>query len=299
MAYDALLSSKLSKLRFGDNSNDQNVGRDRDAIAQVLRRVKVSDSTASHLLASYLNDIWLCEFPPPKSFDTIGIVDRLLKPGEKILPFLSDVKNPEVLEQTLVNLHAATTNLFGKDFRTPISPPLTIEFVQDLHRIIGRDVIRDCGTFRTKFVHAYGSSVAYALPKTIDCRLKSLIAFVNQRQKEFLSLPLEQRTVQLILLGSLFFSEFLLIHPFIDGNGRTARLLLNFILKDITVVPFSLYLTDRSEYVNVLEARSLNQQVPRHALARYVLWCMGKTCSDIAFLEAEVCSCFPVHLDCF
>ena len=217
--------------------------------------------------------------------------------GEEIGSFLSDFKNPEALERTLLNLYAATTKLFGKDFRTPISPPPTINFVQDLLRIIGRDVIRECGMFRTVLVHASGSSVAYALPQTIAFRLASLIAFVNQKQSEFLCLPLEQRTVRLILLGSLFFSEFLLIHPFIDGMD--AQLALSFLLKDLTIVPFSLYLTDRSEYVNVLEARSLNQQVPRHALARYVLWCMGKTCSDIAFLEAEVCSCFPVHLDCF
>ena len=73
------------------------------------------------------------------------------------------------------------------------------------------------------------------------------------------------------LLGALFFSEYLLIHPFANGNGRSARILLNLLLCDITTVPFSLYISDRKQYIDVLEER--NDGSPPQALATYVLYC--------------------------
>lgn len=41
--------------------------------------------------------------------------------------------------------------------------------------------------------------------------------------------------------GVCFFHQFLYIHPFLNGNGRVARVLLSYLLSKFTVVPLSLY----------------------------------------------------------
>lgn len=77
-----------------------------------------------------------------------------------------------------------------------------------------------------------------------------------------------------ICLGAFFLSEFLLIHPFYDGNGRTARILLSHIIRPHTVVPLSLYSSHdpSSAYLKALEAEG--RTIPWAVLILYlnVLW---------------------------
>jgi hypothetical protein len=73
-----------------------------------------------------------------------------------------------------------------------------------------------------------------------------------------------------------FFSEFLLIHSFSDGNGRVARLLTNHILRGTVFVPFSIFYTSRELYLRVLEDRN-DQSQPPLSLAYYMLLCARKT----------------------
>jgi len=95
---------------------------------------------------------------------------------------------------------------------------------------------------------------------------------------------LSERAKHMISLGTIFFSEFLLIHPFINGNGRTARLLLNFVMKDYSVVPFSLY-SSRESYIEVLEHR--NDGNAPHLLAHYILKSICATLSKYTHLTNE------------
>ena len=69
------------------------------------------------------------------------------------------------------------------------------------------------------------------IAQSVRPRLQQLVEFTHRYMARAAALPpgLERSKLQ-FLVGVLFFSEFLLIHPFADGNGRTARLLTNFIL---------------------------------------------------------------------
>lgn len=92
---------------------------------------------------------------------------------------------------------------------------------------------------------------------------------------------------QQLKLPLFFFSEFLLIHPFIDGNGRMARLLFNFLLKDFIIIPVSLYRKTRSHYINILESRNNCHAFPKQIskLMTEVLECIMLTLSNYNYLS--------------
>ncbi len=54
--------------------------------------------------------------------------------------------------------------------------------------------------------------------------------------------------------AAILHSQFVKIHPFVDGNGRTARLLLNFELMKSGYVPVVIKKEQRLEYYNSLDA---------------------------------------------
>ena len=56
-----------------------------------------------------------------------------------------------------------------------------------------------------------------------------------------------------IELAAWTHAEFVKIHPFLDGNGRTSRLIMNYQLMNNGYLPVSIKVEDRLEYYNVLD----------------------------------------------
>ena len=56
-----------------------------------------------------------------------------------------------------------------------------------------------------------------------------------------------------VIKACLLHGEFVKIHPFIDGNGRTARLLLNFELMKYGYTPIIITKIRRAEYYDALD----------------------------------------------
>ncbi len=104
--------------------------------------------------------------------------------------------------------------------------PLTEELIQRLHALIkegtrakptpyrdGQNVIRDSAS----------SAIIYLPPeaKDVPALMAALVEWVHMAEKDGLPIP---------LIAGLVHYQFVTIHPYYDGNGRTARLLATFIL---------------------------------------------------------------------
>ena len=107
---------------------------------------------------------------------------------------------------------------------------LTEEFIKELHKIITYDVYHENnlpGKYRNGIVYvgdkAHGG--VYTPPKILDDIKKLMSCFVEWINSE------EIVSLNPFLRAALAHYHFCLIHPFWDGNGRTARVLESLILQ--------------------------------------------------------------------
>ena len=69
----------------------------------------------------------------------------------------------------------------------------------------------------------------------------------------YVDLEWKKKTLNPIEYAAWIHAEFVRIHPFIDGNGRTSRLLMNYQLMTDGFLPVSIVKEDRLNYYNALE----------------------------------------------
>lgn len=127
--------------------------------------------------------------------------------------------------------------------------PLTEFEIKRIHSLVLNHRPEDRGTFRRVSVHIAGASTAPVEPYLIEPEILKLLS-------EF-SLWTENRHI--IECVALFHLRFESIHPFIDGNGRTGRLLMNFQLIQNGLPPISVKYEDRRRYYDAFDAYSNNQ----------------------------------------
>ncbi|MBQ6070235.1 MAG: Fic family protein [Bacteroidales bacterium] len=123
---------------------------------------------------------------------------------------------------------------------TESQQPLTQNFIRTLHRTLLREdytVYRNlpggmttsytvhAGQYKTRpnsVITRYGDRFEYASPEETPALMTDLVDWYNQAEKEGKLSPVE--------LATLFHYRYIRIHPFEDGNGRIARMILNYIL---------------------------------------------------------------------
>lgn len=88
----------------------------------------------------------------------------------------------------------------------------------------------------------------------IGDRYTSSYLFVKERMKSLWAWI--QKSFKLMNEFEIAFqshAQFEIIHPFVDGNGRVGRLLLNWLLLYHGLMPFAIRSTKRSDYITALE----------------------------------------------
>ena len=115
--------------------------------------------------------------------------------------------------------------------------------VKDLHAILTENIIVG-GVYRSEPVRISGAGHTPPVGNDMYIQIKNFYADLAWK-KEALN-PIEY--------AAWTHAEFVRIHPFIDGNGRTSRLLMNYQLMYAGFLPVSIAKEDRLEYYNALEA---------------------------------------------
>lgn len=172
--------------------------------------------------------------------ETALVVEKGLTIGGKTL-----------IEHLEATNHANALDFVKKKVRDKNSK-ITEEDILKIHEIILSGIDKqNAGFYRNVPVRISGSNVI--LPNSRK---------VPNLMNEFSLWLLKKTNIHAIELASEAHYRLVTIHPFIDGNGRTARLLMNMILMMNGYPPAIIRKQDRLAYINSLEKAQLSGSTP-------------------------------------
>lgn len=126
--------------------------------------------------------------------------------------------------------------------------------IKDIHAILTENIIVG-GIYRNQEVRISGAG--HVPPVGND--------MYNQIKNFYDDLDWKKDTLNPIEYAAWTHAEFVRIHPFIDGNGRTSRLLMNYQLMSAGFLPVSIAKENRLDYYNALEAYAVQGELEQFA----------------------------------
>lgn len=122
--------------------------------------------------------------------------------------------------------------------------PLSETVIKNIHALVLMNRPDDKGVYRRIPVRIMGAYTEPVQPYMIEPKMAELLT-KNEERKDII--PTIERV-------ALFHLEFEGIHPFIDGNGRTGRLILNLDLIRNGYPPINVKFTDRKRYYDAFDS---------------------------------------------
>jgi len=114
------------------------------------------------------------------------------------------------------------------------------EIIQKIHEFVTRGILKNPGQYRTENVTITGVKIR---PPSFLKIVRLIDEYIQNIQK---------LKLQTIKKAAYIHHEFVRIHPFLDGNGRVARLLTNFYLVRQGYPPIVIQKEDRKNYYKSL-----------------------------------------------
>ena len=159
--------------------------------------------------------------------DTNLIINEGLAPKGKTLREINEVKN----------------HIEAIRFMDSYKGDLSEQFILKLHSIILNNVSeRFAGRYRETTVRIFKSDVSFPDSIKVPQLVGNLVYWYKLNKNKMH--PFE--------LAVIFSVKLVSIHPFIDGNGRVSRLIMNFILKKKGYPWINIYMKQRAEYLHAV-----------------------------------------------
>ena len=129
------------------------------------------------------------------------------------------------------------------EFRKDYKGDITEEFIKDLNKLILGGLNQDAGEYKKRQNYISGTEHTPTPPSITPLEIKGLVKWYNQEKKKR----------HILELACIFHQKFVMIHPFVDGNGRVSRELFNFILSKKRFPEIIFPVKFRKDYFDALE----------------------------------------------
>ena len=138
--------------------------------------------------------------------------------------------------------------------------PISENVIKQIHFLVLADKKDDRGVYRRVPLRIMGAQHEPVQPYLIEPKMEQLL------------LDFKESSEHIVTKLARFHIEFEGIHPFIDGNGRTGRLLVNLELMKAGYPPIDIKFTDRITYYNAFDEYHVkhNLSAMETLFARYV-----------------------------
>ena len=120
--------------------------------------------------------------------------------------------------------------------------PLTERVIKDIHSLVLMNDAANKGAYRNVPVMIAGAADTPPQPYLIPEQMEQLLVNYAHTRKHIIEAVAD------------FHLRFEQIHPFIDGNGRTGRLIMNLELIKAGLLPVNIKYTDRRKYYDCFDA---------------------------------------------
>ena len=173
----------------------------------------------------------------------------------------AEVKDVQEMTASNVGLKMMTEEAGLKDI------PLTQNFIRTLHKTLLREdysvhrilpggqtssYVIHAGQYKTRpnsVITRYGDRFEYASPEETPALMTDLVNWYNGEEHSGKFTPIE--------LAAIFHYRYIRIHPFEDGNGRIARMMVNYILSRHGYPMIVVRSRKKNEYLEALHKTDL------------------------------------------
>lgn len=223
----------------------------------------------------------------------------VLKQVEQLLSAGKAVGEKDLKEYMEVTGYAKAAKWVYEEAHRPredgAAPLLTVQEVRHLHHLVMTDVWAQAphpdateqetpGNWRRHDIQPFASGMRPPTFPLIPAEMDRLVKDTNALPSR--TAPIAER------IGELH-ATFERIHPFLDGNGRTGRLLMNLILVRLGYPPAVIYKRQRSQYLNALakadagDAGRIGEILARAILDNLMRFVLPAVAGDVKLLPLE------------
>jgi len=163
--------------------------------------------------------------------NTLSLKETSMVINENIVP-----KNAN-----LRDVYEARNHKNALEFLRRYKGDLNGKLILKIHSFILKDIDdSNAGKYRKVNVYIHGEpDVKFPNPNEVPKLMEEFIDFYKKNKNKYH--PLES--------AAIISMKFVSIHPFVDGNGRVSRLIMNFIMKKYNHPEINVYFKDRQNYL--------------------------------------------------